>query len=117
MMPLSSARLLDQLESYDEVEVLVRLGREPERVWTAFTLAYELRRREASVDDAVAHLQHVGVVRQEACGRVRYAAESPALERSAAELIGAYEADRLALIRFFRERRMCGGELTGSIDP
>lgn len=78
------------MRSIWDLELLLRLHRERERIWTADALVRELRASALIVADALAALEKAGLVAQSEPENYRYWPVTPELDRVVGDLAAAY---------------------------
>ncbi|WP_448203879.1 hypothetical protein [Azospirillum sp. sgz302134] len=81
------------------LEILLILRRDAGRAWSADELIRESRSSTVIIQEATANLRHVGLVVEEADGRLRYQAAAPALDQWAEEIAAAYATRPAAVIQ------------------
>ncbi len=94
--------LYENVESYEELEILVLLGAQPERAWTATELASTLKLSPQIVDGGLDGLERRGLL-EIGTERERISLKIPLGEPPVAallqELTRAYESNRLSVMR------------------
>lgn len=93
--------LLSNIESYEQLEVLLLLGASPELAWRITAIAQKSRLPESIVADAVRHLCSKGLVSSAPGGieGFHHAPASPATKEVVARLMEFYEARPLELMK------------------
>ncbi len=93
--------LLERVESYEQLEVLLLLVNSRELLWTSDAIGKKLQLGEAVVADALDALRRRGLVTtvEHDIGGSFYAPEDAALNRTVMELARACESQRLEIMK------------------
>lgn len=94
--------LLQCIESYDQLELLLLLRARPARAWSAHSIASELRITEAVAEDGCRFLCQKSVLRFLAGTSPQlfeYAPATPELDAAVGQLAAAYQEQPLDIIR------------------
>jgi hypothetical protein len=81
------------------LELLMLLKRDPQRSWQSEALIREMRSSAAVIAEALAALQHAGLVVDDGGGSYRYGTASEHLDRLVAELEKEYAAKPMTVIK------------------
>jgi predicted transcriptional regulator len=95
------ALLYDGVETYEQLEIVLMLIRDPAEPWTVDTVATALGVSDAVADDALQQLLRAGLVAVatgEGRPRFAYAPKTPAIAATVDRLRDAYADHRLAVI-------------------
>jgi hypothetical protein len=94
------AFLMERIEGYEQLVVLLPLHRHASRVWTEEDIAAELRIPLASIGASLKHLGQQRLLKEfpEVGPSYRYSPEDVQLEACVQQLAQAWDQDRLAII-------------------
>ncbi len=93
--------LSTDVDSFEKLEVLVLIGRQPGRLFTSTEAAQELRLRQEPVEEALAELTRRGLLARE--GKAfRLAKEADLIAR----LVELYENEKVAVLNFISKRAL-----------
>lgn len=89
----------ERLPSLEQIEIVILLRKDPSRAWTALEVAENLATPPESTAMRLFLLASNGVLSFESSGvpKYRYAAADPATDQLVAELVQAYDEQRVAL--------------------
>jgi hypothetical protein len=92
----------DHLESYEQLEILIRLRAHPERTWAPHSISSELRIDEAISEEALRFLCRQGLLGVDIGKQAllfKYEPKSSELDALVGRLVQAYDTERLAVMR------------------
>src|ERR1041384_6664346 len=90
--------LRDHIETYDELELLLVIGRDPDKAWSEREIRDMMAAPSTQLGDALARLAATGALLQAGQGSSSTFACAPGMHRPIALLLEAYRTDTLALM-------------------
>jgi hypothetical protein len=100
-VPKDVTRLLEQIENYEQLKILLTLHADREHVWTARALAQQLNVSPADAANALAALCALSLASADGTGEqemFRYSARHAEGEDPVGKLARVYKADPLAIV-------------------
>lgn len=93
------AFLFEHVDTFEALDVLVRVYRHRDRDWTADAIAADVNLTPELAAEALEHLEAHGLVERQPTG-FRYHAATDALDAAVQRIVQVYASERLTIIQF-----------------